>query len=85
VTQYLVLDLDGIQVTSMMLGELVNLYKVFEQRWKGKAGAMVIIRAPEITKQVMRIARLAEKIPLYEDLDQAWRSFGSAQRAQALA
>lgn len=82
---YLVLDMDGIQITSMMLGELVNLYKSFEQRWGGKACAMVIIRAPEITKQVMRIARLAEKIPLYDDLDQAWRSFGSAPRAQALA
>lgn len=30
---YLVLDMDGIQITSMMLGELVNLYKSFEQRW----------------------------------------------------
>jgi len=82
---YLVLDLDGIKLTSMMLGELVNLYKSFEQRWNGKGRAMVIIRVPEVTKQVMHIAKLAEKIPLYDDLDQAWRSFGSAPRAQVLA
>jgi len=80
---YLVLDVDGIAFTSMMLGDMVNLYSSFQKRWSGRPNGMALVHAPEVTKQVLRLAKLADKLPVYDDLDQAWRSFGPAPRAQA--
>ena len=74
---FLVLDVDGINFDSMMLGELVNLYTACSQRWGGRPYGVALIRAPEVTKQIVRIAKLAEKLPLYDDLESAWRAFGA--------
>lgn len=82
---FLVLDADGIQFTSMMLGEMINLHTALQDRWSGRVTGMAIIRAPDITKQAIRIAKLSDKIPLFDDFDAAWRSFASAPRAQARA
>ncbi len=82
---YLVLDVDGIDFTSMILGEMVNLYMAFQEKWGSRPNGFAIIRAPEVTRQVIRTAKLADKMPMFDDLEQAWRSFGSAPRAQARA
>lgn len=82
---YLVLDVDGIQFTSMMLGEIVNVYMAFQEQWGSRPNGMALIRASELTRQVLRLAKLGDKIPMFDDLEQAWRSFGSSPRAQARA
>lgn len=77
VAPYLVLDIDGVPFNSMMLGELVNVYMAYAERWSGRPFGVALIRAPEVTKQIIRIAKLADKLPLYDDLESAWRAFGS--------
>jgi hypothetical protein len=81
VVPFLIIDVDGISFTSMMLGEMVNLYMAFQDRWGSRANGLAMIRAPEVTKQVLRIAKLTDKIPVFDDMEQAWRSFGTAPRA----
>lgn len=84
-TPYLVLDADGIQFTSFMLGEMINLYMAFHDRWSGRASTLAIIRAPDVSKQAIRVAKLGDKIMLFDDFESAWRSFSNAPRAQARA
>jgi hypothetical protein len=60
-----------------MLGELVNVYNAYFERWGTRPFSLALIRAPEVTKQIVRVAKLADKLPLYDDLESAWRSFGA--------
>ena len=73
---YLVLDVDGVQFNSMMLGELVNVYMAYSERWAARPFGVALIRAPDVTKQIIKIAKLADKLPMYDDLESAWRAFG---------
>jgi hypothetical protein len=68
-----------------MLGEMINLYMAFQDRWSGRANPLAIIRAPDVTKQAIRVAKLGDKITLFDDFESAWRSFSSAPRVQARA
>jgi hypothetical protein len=78
IAPYIVLDVDGVQVNSMMLGELVNVYMACAEKWSGRSFGVALIRAPDVTKQIIRIAKLADKLPLYDDLETAWRAFGTS-------
>ncbi len=83
---FLILDADGIQFSSMLIGEVVNLYLAFQQRWQDHRHSMVLVHVPEKSKQVFRVARLVEKVPIFDDLEQAWKSFSpSAARVEASA
>jgi hypothetical protein len=77
---FIIIDADGIPFTSMMLGEVVNLYMAFKERWGSRPSGIAMIGAPEVTRQVLRIAKLTDKIAIFDDLEQAWRSFGTAPR-----
>jgi hypothetical protein len=74
---FVVLDVDGINFNSMMLGEIVNVFQANSERWGERPHGIALIRAPEVTKQILRVAKLADKLPLYDDLESAWRSFGA--------
>jgi hypothetical protein len=79
---FVVIDVDGIHFTSMMLGEIVNVYMEFSRRWQGHAHGLALIRAPEVTRQIVRVAKLADKLVLYDDLEAAWRAFGAPAGTQ---
>jgi len=70
----LILDTDGLQFTSMMLGDLVNVYSALKERWPQGNVAMGMIGASDLTRQVMRISRLDQTISVFDTLENAWRA-----------
>jgi anti-anti-sigma regulatory factor len=75
-TPFVVLDVDGIHFSSMLLGELVNLYVGFSNHWKGQRHGMALVHVPEVSRKVFQVSKLTDKIPLFDTVDEAVKSFG---------
>jgi anti-anti-sigma regulatory factor len=73
----LILDVDGVQFNSMMLGELVNVLGMLKAKWGESNAAMALVRPTAMARQVMQVSKLDQAIPLFDDLDSAWRGVGS--------
>jgi hypothetical protein len=72
---YVVLDVDGIHFSSMLLGEVVNLYVGFTNHWKDHRHGMAMAHVPEVSRKVFQVSKLTEKIPVFDTLDEAVKSF----------
>ena len=72
---FVVLDVDGIHFSSMLLGEVVNLYVGFTNHWKDQRHGMAMSHVPDISKKVFQVSKLTEKIPIFDSLDDAVKSF----------
>jgi hypothetical protein len=81
---FIILDVDGVHFSSMLLGEVVNLYQAFTGHWKEKRHGMAMVRVPAVSQQVLKVAKLLDRIPVYDTLDEAVKSFNlSALKAGA--
>lgn len=69
----LILDVDGIQFTSMMLGELVNVLGSLKAVWGANKASMALVRPTTLARQVMKVSKLDQAIPVFDDLESAWR------------
>jgi hypothetical protein len=74
-TPFVVLDVDGIHFSSMLLGEVVNLYVEFSNHWKAERHGMAMAHVAEVSKKVFQVSRLTDRIPIFESLEEAVRSF----------
>jgi len=76
---FVVLDVDGIHFSSMLLGEVVNLYVGFNTHWKDRRHVMAMVNVAEVSKQVFTVSKLTERIPVYNTVEDAMRSFTQTQ------
>ncbi|HUJ74763.1 MAG TPA: hypothetical protein VL359_07885 [bacterium] len=76
VVPFLILDVAGIHFTSMLLGEVVNLFLACDQVWKERRHGLALVNVSEVSRQVFRIAKLNDKLPIYDSLEQAWAAVG---------
>lgn len=76
-TPFVVLDVEGIHFSSMLLGEVVNLYVAFTNHWKQQRHGMAMVHVPEVSRKVFQVSKLIDKIPLFDTVDEAVKSFGT--------
>jgi hypothetical protein len=85
-TPFVVLDVDGIHFSSMLLGEVVNLYVEFSSHWKDQRHGMAMAHVADVSKKVFQVSRLTDRIPIYDSLDDAFKSFSlSALKTDSVA
>ncbi len=77
-TPFVVLDVEGVHFSSMLLGEVVNLYVEFSGHWKDQRHGMAMAHVPEVSRKVFQVSKLTERIPIYDTLDDAVKAFGVA-------
>jgi hypothetical protein len=70
----LLLDIDGIQFNSMMLGDLVSVRNALRERWGVGNEYVAVLRPTNVTRQVMKLSKLDQAIPVFDDVESAWRS-----------
>jgi anti-anti-sigma regulatory factor len=67
----LILDVSGIQFNSMLIGEIVNVHRTFEERWKNDEHRIAVVNLTDVSRTVFRRIRLDEFFPIFDTLSDA--------------
>ena len=70
-TPYLLLDMEGVLLTSMHLGELVNLAHAARDRWGERWPGLLLVRAGDQARRAIGLAHLEPILRLFPDADAA--------------
>lgn len=54
----LILDVEGIQFTSLTIGELVNLHQVFTNHWGERPHRILLVNMTDFSREVFRRVKL---------------------------
>lgn len=81
----LILDLNGIQLNSMLIGELVNLNQAFTKAWRDRAHRVALVNVTDFSQQTLRSVRLNERLPIYDSVDAALAAFREPASASQTA
>lgn len=73
--KYLVLDAEGINFTSMEIGELVNLANDFCKAWEGNACYIGIVNLTSSAATVFSITKLDRIFPRFDSVSAALNHF----------
>ena len=68
---HLVLDVEGIQFNSMLIGELVNVHRTFEERWRDEEHHIALVNLSEVSRAVFERVRLTEMFPVFGSIGEA--------------
>ena len=74
-TPGLILDIEGVLLTSMAIGELVNVVKEYQRQWGIRFGGVYLVHVSERNWQTLVTAGLTELIRPFPSADAAWQAF----------
>ncbi len=67
----LVLDLAGIHLNSMLIGELLNLHKAFARHWRHDGARLALVNLTPLSRSVLEQVKLDGLFALCDSLDEA--------------
>jgi len=67
----IILDLDGIHLTSMRLGELLNVAEAYQAQWPGRFPGLNLVHVSDFNRKVLETAHLQAVMPAYATADAA--------------
>lgn len=70
-TPRLILDLNDIVLTSMRIGDLVNIVQELKKRWASEFQGLKLIRVSETATRTLEVMKLTVMMPIYRDLTEA--------------
>lgn len=70
-SRFLVLNIRGVMFTTILIGDIINVYNLFEEHWKDKAHRMVMVHPDPSAKRIFDLTKLTKKIPIYDNVDDA--------------
>ena len=71
----LLLDVKDIQFNSMLIGEVVNVYHEFTERWRDHYHRIGLINVSEFSTKVFESVGLTTRIPVYPNAEAAFEDF----------
>ena len=72
---HLLLDMENVNLTSIMIGELVNLLTSLRKHWDTKKPKINLINLNDQGKRVLQTTKLDQEFPICETLEQAFQNF----------
>jgi anti-anti-sigma regulatory factor len=79
----LILDVDGIQFNSMLIGELVNLHRLFERHWGGASQRIALVNLTPSSRAVMERVRLHDIFVLADSVADVVKGHRALSKASA--
>ena len=65
----LLLDISQVELNSMLIGELVNVYQAFDDQWKDHQHQIGLVNASTFSGNVLNTVKLTDKLPLYATVE----------------
>ncbi len=72
---FLLLDVEGLQFTSMNIGELVNLKGAFSKIWEPSPHRLGLLNLNSEGQQVFKISKLDQELPMFDSVAEAFKEF----------
>ena len=73
----LLLDMENVNLTSIMIGELVNLMTSLRKHWNSDKPKIRLINLNDQGQRVLQTTKLDQEFSICESLDQAYKSFSN--------
>ena len=73
-TPGLILDIEGVLLTSMAIGELVNVVKEYQRQWEDRFYGLFLVHVSDRNWQTLVTAGLTELIRPFPSADAAWHA-----------
>ena len=70
-TPRLILDLNDVLLTSMRIGDLVNIAREMKERWASEFQGLKLLHVSEAATRALEITKLTCMMPVYRDLTEA--------------
>ena len=70
-TPRLILDLNHIVLTSMRIGDLVNIVRKLKERWASEFQGLKLLHVSETATRTLEVMKLTVVMPIYRDLNEA--------------
>jgi anti-anti-sigma regulatory factor len=70
-TPHLILDLEGVLLSSMHIGELVNVVQAYQEHWGGQFQGLSLVRASDQVRRVLASTRLEAVLRPFPTADAA--------------
>ncbi len=70
-SRFIILNIKGIFFTSLLIGDIINVFHLFEEHWKDQSHRMVFVQADPSAKRIFDMTKLTKKIPVYDSVDKA--------------
>ena len=67
----LILDAEGINFDSMLIGELVNLQREFEKAWSGRETRLILVNLSDFNKRVFEQVHLENIFHIHDTIQEA--------------
>lgn len=67
----MILDVTGIQFTSMLIGELLNLHRRFAAQWQERAHRIALVNVTPTSREVLERVRLTDYLPIFDSVGDA--------------
>lgn len=61
---HLILDVEGILFTSMLIGEMVNVHRLVQERWKERAAPIALVNLSGASREVFERTHLVDYFAL---------------------
>ncbi|MBI3992594.1 MAG: hypothetical protein HY342_04930 [Candidatus Lambdaproteobacteria bacterium] len=84
-TPNIVLDVEGIDFTSMLIGELANLARDFDKLWVNQPHGMAMTNLKPSSRQVMEAVKFDHIIPIARNYNEALKRLFSGADASRSA
>lgn len=70
-SRFIILNIRDIFFTTVLLGDIINAFNLFNEHWEDQIHKMVIVQADESAKRIFTLTHLSEKIPVFDSVEEA--------------
>ena len=68
---YIVLDLGNVMLTSMLIGEIINLEEEFRHRWEDSSIKMALANVSDFNHKVLQQVQMHKVLSIHDTISQA--------------
>ncbi len=72
---FVILDCEGIELSSLIIGEFVNVLRHLNDKWQDRAHGMALVNLSPPARQMFETTKIDQMLPVYNNIPDAMRYF----------
>ena len=72
---FVILDCEEIELSSLIMGEFVNVLRHLEEKWRGRAHGMALVNLSPSARKMFETTKIEQMLPIYNKISDAMDHF----------
>lgn len=72
---FVILDCEGIELSSLIIGEFVNVLRHLNDKWRDRAHGMALVNLSPPARQMFETTKIDQMLPVYNNIPDAMHHF----------